>query len=67
MLVNLIEKNLCGVGIVSASCLLWKDLFAPGREVDVEKSVLVDYAGGRGGGKLREHGCGKKQVWTGCD
>ena len=67
VLVNLIEKNLCGVGVVSALYLLGKDLFAPGREVSVEEGVFVDDARGRGGGELWEQGCGKEKVWTGCD
>ena len=46
VLVNLIKKNLCGVGIVSALYLLGKDLFAPGRKVSMENGVFMNDAGG---------------------
>ena len=64
MLVNLIEKNLCRIGIVSVSHLLGKDLFAPGREISVKKGVSMDNAGGGGGRYGRESG-GKEKVGTG--
>ena len=41
VLVNLIEEDLCGVGIVNALHLFGKDLFAPGREINMEKDVFV--------------------------
>ena len=65
MLVNLIEKNLCRIGIVSASYLLGKNLFAPGREISVKEGVSMDNAGGGGGGKLWEKGCGQEKIWAG--
>ena len=67
MLVNLIEKNLCRVGIVSVSHLIGKDLFAPGREISVKEGVSVDDAGGRGSDKLWEKSCGKEKIWAGCN
>ena len=65
VLVNSIEKNLCRVGIVSVSHLLGKDLFAPGREISVKEGVSMDDAGGGGGGKLWEKGCGQEKIWAG--
>ena len=62
MLVNLIEKNLCRIGIVSVSHLLGKDLFAPGREISVKEGVSMDDAGG--GGRRRVVGEG---LWKGED
>ena len=46
VLVNLIEEDLCGVGIVDALNLFGKDLFAPGREISMEEGVFVNDAGG---------------------
>ena len=46
VLVNLIEEDLCGVGIVDALNLFGKDLFAPGRKVSMEKGVFMNDAGG---------------------
>ena len=66
-LVNLIEENLCGVGIMNVPQLLGKDLFAPGREINVKVDVSVDDARGRGGGKLWKQDSGKEKIWTGCD
>ena len=65
MLVNLREENLCRIGIVSVSYLLGKNLFAPGREISVKEGVSMDYAGGGGGGKLWEKGCGQEKIWAG--
>ena len=67
MLVNVIEKNLCRIGIVNVSHLLGKDLFAPGREISVKEGVSMNYAGVGGSGKLWEKGCGKEKVWAGCN
>ena len=44
MLVNLIQKNLCRIRIVSALYLLGKNLFAPGREISVKEGVSMDDA-----------------------
>ena len=44
VLVNLIEENLCRIGIVSVSYLLGKNLFAPGREISVKEGVSMDDA-----------------------
>ena len=46
VLVDLIEKDLCGVGIVDALNLFGKDKFAPGRKVSMEKGVFMNDAGG---------------------
>ena len=67
VLVNLIEENLCRIGIVSVSYLLGKNLFAPGREISVKEGVSMDDAGGGGGGELWEKGCGKEKIWAGCN
>ena len=67
VLVDLIEENLRGIGIVSASCLFGKNLFAPGGEISVKEGVSMDDARGGGGGELWEKGCGKEKVWTGCN
>ena len=66
-LVNLIEDDLCGVGIVDVPQLFGKDLFAPGREINVKVDASVDDARGRGGGKLWKHDSGKEKIWTRCD
>ena len=67
VLVNLIKKKLCRIRIVSALYLLGKNLFAPGREISVKGGVSMDYAGGGGGGKLWEKGCGEEKIWAGCN
>ena len=64
VLVNLIEEDLCGVGIVDALNLFGKDLFAPGREISMEKGVFVNDAGSGGGRYGRESG-GEEKVGTG--
>ena len=46
VLVNLIEEDLCGVGIVDDLNLFGKNLFAPGRKVSTEKGVFMNDAGG---------------------
>ena len=45
VLVNLIEEDLCGVGIVYDLNLFGKDLFAPCREISMEEGVFVNDAG----------------------
>ena len=64
VLVNLMKKNLCRIGIVGALYLLGKNLFAPGREISVKKGVSMDNAEG---GELWEKGCGKEKIWAGCN
>ena len=39
---DLIEEDLCGVGVVDALNLLGKDLFAPGRKVSMEKGCFYE-------------------------
>ena len=42
---NLVEKDLGGVGVVDGFDLVGKDLFASVREVGVEVNIVVDNAG----------------------
>ena len=45
MLMNLVEENLGGVGVVDGFNLVGKDLFTSVREVGVEVDIVVDNAG----------------------
>ncbi len=45
MLMNLVGKNLGGVGVVDGFNLVGKDLFTSVREVGVEVDIVVDSAG----------------------
>ena len=42
---NLVEKNLAGVGVVDSFNLVGKDLFAPVWEISVEVDIVMDNAG----------------------
>ena len=45
ILMNLVEENLGGVGVVDGFNLVGKDLFTSVREVGVEVDIVVDNAG----------------------
>ena len=67
VLVDLIEEDLCRIGIVDNLNLVRKDLLAFGWKVCMEVSVFVNNAGGGRSGKLWKKSGGKEEVWTGCN
>ena len=66
VLVNLVEKNVCGFGVVMATYLFRQYLLPPCGELSIKENISMNNARIRGGGGRRKDG-GEEKIGAGCD